>query len=424
MSVKRCQITPREVVSTAEAITHSEMSDQHCGNFFRHTEPSSGYVSSDQDLFSTSYRSQRTSDELVPHNQNQNQYHPKNLFQKCTDENQVLDSRKYSSTTEYTRTTVGSNYTSGSDSKGSSPKEQQERPAMMQNLMHGQSQASQNNQMPITMLPQATKQHRPPLSPFIQQKPQLSYQTPLKQQAPDFYAQRQHILNKCSKEDKQFFEDLKYLESKQPVVGPKKERSAAKKTKSSVKKQNFSQDGDTAKSFKSMTSYILGDLDISENEEEASEFGSLELSSNSGTEGSCRGPQNNEETFGGFISKQSPFSFKNPIFFTCPNQKVGMARKINAAQVGNCRKQLFTKQIQKLHIKEVKTPVVERKPLKIQTEQMHRLQQDIVESPISKNKYKNIAREMKECEKANDPYQMVVKNVLTKMITVQMPKKI
>lgn len=173
-----------------------------------------------------------------------------------------------------------------------------------------------------------------------------------------------------------------------------------------------------------MTSYILGDLDISENEEEASEFGSLELSSNSGTEGSYRGPANHEEAFGGFISKQSPFSFKNPIFFSCPNQKIGMARKIPEAQVGNCRKQLFTKQIQKLQIKEIKTPVIERKPLKIQTEQMHKLQQDIVESPISKNKYKNIAREMKECEKANDSYQMVVKTVLTKMITAQMPKKI
>ena len=31
---------------------------------------------------------------------------------------------------------------------------------------------------------------------------------------------------------------------------------------------------------------------------------------------------------------------------------------------------------------------------------------------------------MKESEKANDSYQMVVKNVLTKMLSVQMPKKI
>ena len=145
MSVKRCQITPREEVSTAEAITHSEMGDHHSGNFFRQTEPSSGYVSSDQDLFSTSFRSQRTSDELVQHNNIQTTTHQKNLFQKCTDENQVLDSRKYSSNTEYTRTTVGSNYTSGSDSKGSSPKEQQQRPAMIQNLVNSHLHAPQNN---------------------------------------------------------------------------------------------------------------------------------------------------------------------------------------------------------------------------------------------------------------------------------------
>lgn len=133
------------------------MSDHHYGTFFRQTEPSSGYVSSDQDLFSTSFRSQRTSDELVQGNANQNLGLYNNLFQKCTDENQMAESRKNSSTTECTRTTVGSNYTSGSDSKGSSPKEQQQRPAMMQNLMNSHIQAPQNKQMSIPMLPPAAK---------------------------------------------------------------------------------------------------------------------------------------------------------------------------------------------------------------------------------------------------------------------------
>jgi hypothetical protein len=84
-----------------------------------------------------------------------------------------------------------------------------------------------------------------------------------------------------------------------------------------------------------MTSYILGDLDISgESEEEESEFASsFEISSNSSARLSskvvpgkkfCEDDQQGylkDEAFQGFISKQSPFSFKNPIFFSCPNNK-------------------------------------------------------------------------------------------------------
>jgi len=46
--------------------------------------------------------------------------------------------------------------------------------------------------------------------------------------------------------------------------------------------KNLSQDGNAALSFKSMKSYILGDLDISgEDEQENSDFSSFEISSNS-----------------------------------------------------------------------------------------------------------------------------------------------
>ena len=103
----------------------------------------------------------------------------------------------------------------------------------------------------------------------------------------------------------------------------------------------------------------MGDLDISgeDKEDEESEFASsFEISSNSsnkvsssslaksnsvsarnankkkfkedresqeGKEGYLR-----DDQFQGFISKQSPFSFKNPIFFSCPNNKQGVPRNV------------------------------------------------------------------------------------------------
>ena len=76
-----------------------------------------------------------------------------------------------------------------------------------------------------------------------------------------------------------------------------------------------------------MKSYILGDLDIEEDLDD-----SFEISSNSSAskgkqilikkfiEDEDEGYLGNE-AFQGFIAKQSPFSFKNPIFFSCPNTK-------------------------------------------------------------------------------------------------------
>jgi hypothetical protein len=114
---------------------------------------------------------------------------------------------------------------------------------------------------------------------------------------------------------------------------------------------NLSEDGNAGHSFKSVKSYILGDLDISSEE---CDLESFEISSNSSQAAKCT-PQSNstnkrnnsqpsikkfqedeeqdcylrDEAFKGFIAKQSPFSFKNPIFFSCPNNKQSMIKKID-----------------------------------------------------------------------------------------------
>lgn len=133
----------------------------------------------------------------------------------------------------------------------------------------------------------------------------------------------------------------------------KKKKTTAKKKKRAGTKDGAdysSQKGNSAHSFKSMKSYILGDLDISASEES----NSFEISSNSSVSSplqkqsllssSVKKFQEDDYTPSNylindaFISKQSPFSFKNPIFFTCPNNKQGI--KINTTQL-NCKKQLF-----------------------------------------------------------------------------------
>ena len=114
---------------------------------------------------------------------------------------------------------------------------------------------------------------------------------------------------------------------------------------------NLSEDGNAGHSFKSVKSYILGDLDISSEE---CDLESFEISSNSSQ--AKQTPQSNstnkrnnsqpsikkfhededqdyylrDEAFKGFIAKQSPFSFKNPIFFSCPNNKQNMLKKIDS----------------------------------------------------------------------------------------------
>jgi len=88
-------------------------------------------------------------------------------------------------------------------------------------------------------------------------------------------------------EDKQFFQDLQVIQSanKPKVVQRSLKKSQNKKgnnVQSGKKSQvaaNLSQDGNRALSFKSVTSYVLGDLDIS-NGEGSSELGSFEISSN------------------------------------------------------------------------------------------------------------------------------------------------
>jgi hypothetical protein len=158
-----------------------------------------------------------------------------------------------------------------------------------------------------------------------------------------------------------------------------KRKSAAKKKvkRSAAKNDKYSQDGNAALSFKSMTSYIMGDLDLSGEDkevEEESEFASsFEISSNSSNKisgasmvrsNSLSGRNANvklfkedrksdvekqdgylrDDQFQGFISKQSPFSFKNPIFFSCPNNKQGVQRAPLNTQDLQSRRQLFADQ--------------------------------------------------------------------------------
>lgn len=46
------------------------------------------------------------------------------------------------------------------------------------------------------------------------------------------------------------------------------------------------------------------------------------------------------EAYQGFIAEKSPFSFKNPIFFSCPNSKFAMKRCINTHELQS-KRQLF-----------------------------------------------------------------------------------
>lgn len=124
-----------------------------------------------------------------------------------------------------------------------------------------------------------------------------------------------------------------------------------------------------------MTSYVLGDLDIS-NGEGSSELGSFEISSNTSSINSEvnldlvsdkkeKGSKKREpcsalnkkakctkkfqeddepsrgylanEAYQGFIAEKSPFSFKNPIFFSCPNSKFAMKKKINTIELQSRR---------------------------------------------------------------------------------------
>lgn len=107
------------------------------------------------------------------------------------------------------------------------------------------------------------------------------------------------------------------------VIKPRNEENISTK--------NCSHHGNSGNSFKSVKSYILGDLDISNDEDQEDEdSNSFEISSNS----SGKMPLNPESLKQleedqpylcneAFISKQSPFSFKNPIFYSCPNNKQG-----------------------------------------------------------------------------------------------------
>lgn len=123
-----------------------------------------------------------------------------------------------------------------------------------------------------------------------------------------------------------------------------------------------------------MTSYILGDLDISgddqKDNDENSDFNSFEISSNSSVRSAASqlnessskkleplhnfnkfqaDPAHHEdggylrnEAFQGFISKQSPFSFKNPIFYSCPNNKMNVARSLKTNEMQS-KRELFPK---------------------------------------------------------------------------------
>lgn len=131
-----------------------------------------------------------------------------------------------------------------------------------------------------------------------------------KANAPIQLLNKQNILN--SLDDKKFFEDLENIEqtskmvyqSGQKVKLTKKKGTAranqmgSKVTKSINGCKNYSQDGNAALSFKSMTSYILGDLDISEDDDSLkqsnSESNSFEISSNSSSQKSIDAHLKNE----------------------------------------------------------------------------------------------------------------------------------
>lgn len=137
-----------------------------------------------------------------------------------------------------------------------------------------------------------------------------------------------------STEDKQFLADLKFIQTSnnlKPVKSKKKSGKKFEKLSSRTNKPN---------SFKSVTSYVLGDLDI-EKAENSDGSESFEISSNTSAvkseedqnekdavcsflsskhDASAQKPEINEANllYKSFLSDRSPFSFKNPIFFSCP----------------------------------------------------------------------------------------------------------
>ena len=84
-----------------------------------------------------------------------------------------------------------------------------------------------------------------------------------------------NILN--SIEDKKFFEDLENIQNTNKAKPQKTNKKSIKKKKVNTN-YNLSEDGQAGKSFKSVKSYILGDLDISSEE---CDLDSFEISSNS-----------------------------------------------------------------------------------------------------------------------------------------------
>jgi hypothetical protein len=49
----------------------------------------------------------------------------------------------------------------------------------------------------------------------------------------------------------------------------------------------------------------------------------------------------NNECFQGFIASKSPFSFKNPIFYSCPNNKNNFKKQIVNNEEMKSKKILF-----------------------------------------------------------------------------------
>ena len=214
---------------------------------------------------------------------------------------------------------------------------------------------------------------KPPLGPLVQRDQANPDQiqkrdnpvTPFKNSKwhdPRSIQNKQNILK--SIEDKKFFEDLHSIQNLKKSEAPKaKKKTTAKKKKMKAEDEgslkNLSQRG--CWSFGSVKSYILGDLDLSSDD---ADLHSFEISSNSSQAKSIgddmlQPAHHNksakvvhedqeiddgylrDEDFKGFIAKQSPFSFKNPIFFSCPNNKVPSKRRPINPQNLQSRKQLF-----------------------------------------------------------------------------------
>lgn len=133
-----------------------------------------------------------------------------------------------------------------------------------------------------------------------------------------------------------------------------------KKKNIAKKHEKLSSGTNKANSFKSVTSYVLGDLDIEKDDNNGSE--SFEISSNtsavkseegqnekdavsflsSRNDTSAKKPVINDATllYRSFAADKSPFSFKNPIFFSCPQGKQQRQDMLNSAKPS--KKVLFT----------------------------------------------------------------------------------